>query len=96
MILILQNKLIIDYDSEIEIDKNNYIHLKNKKYSFPDWLVQTQETAEDLPSDFVPRKYIFDKKKIKTNPDYVEPSPFDNPDYAAGYEQALLDILEEA
>lgn len=51
--------------------------------------------AESVPEYAVPEQCCFTLEDgFYPNPNYREPDPFDDPQFAAGYEQALLDLLE--
>lgn len=85
---------IIDQATEIKYWQNGYPFIVEKKLAYPSDMVDVYE-VETIPEGIVSEQYCYTAEEgFFENPNYREPDPFDSPEYAAGYEQALLDLME--
>lgn len=89
-----KNSVLIDTVQHIVYWSNGYPFDPEKKTAYPSNLVDVHE-VETIPEGIVPEQYCYTPEEgFYPNPNYREPDPFDSPEYAAGYEQALLDLME--
>lgn len=94
----INNAMILNGGKEfMELDNGYPAIIKHDSkmiFSFVPGQVSIHEVPDD--SEFEPYKTCYTPELgFYPNPNWREPSPFDDEQYAAGYEQALLDILEE-
>ena len=85
---------IINMHTDLDYLSNGYPRLTNKNVAFTPEFFNTLQ-VEEIPTEIVPEEYCYTVEDgFYLNPDYKEPSPLDNPAYAEGYQQALLDLME--
>lgn len=87
---------VVGYGEKLTYWSNGYPALESEStvMAFTAGAVNIHEVPDD--SEFEVYKTCYTPELgFYPNPNWREPSPFDDEQYAAGYEQALLDLLEE-
>lgn len=96
MVLITdKNNVVLDWSESMDhMPYSGYPRLVEKDTCYPSELVEVY-AVEEIPEEVEAQRFCFTLEEgFYPNPDYREPDPFDSPEYAAGYEQALLDLME--
>ena len=90
----INTNVVREWDETIETWSNGYPYLPGKRTAFVSGTVNIIE-VDSVPEEVIPEQYCYTEADgFYPNPNYREPDPFDNPQYSAGYEQALLDLME--
>lgn len=93
-IIVDKENAIVDMTRALEYWPNGYPLNVETRTAYPSDMVDVYE-VETIPEGIVSEQYCYTPEEgFYPNPNYREPDPFDSPEYAAGYEQALLDLME--
>lgn len=85
---------IYDICGNMRTDFDGFPVNEDRNIKYIPWTVDVF-SAEEIPEEVEQIKFCYTPEEgFYPNPNYREPDPFDSPEYAAGYEQALLDLME--
>lgn len=89
------DNVIVEIGENLDYMKNGYPRIIEKNVAYPDWSVNVYENIE-VPEEVQLHKYCYTETEgFYENPDWVDPEEaiMDTPEYQAGYDQAVLDLL---